>query len=99
METIGLLEIFVKYSFEGTFFLEKLIRIHDYFKKFENNFFLFNYYNYIFANNKVNFNCKNDELNIKIKFKVNELIKEITFPLDKLNMNKERKYDKEKILV
>ena len=34
-----------------------------------------------------------------MKFKVNELIKEITFPLDKLNMNKEQKYDKEKILV
>ena len=85
--------------FEGTFFFEKLIQIDDYFQNFENNFALYNYINYIFANNKVNFNYENDELNIKMKFKVNERLKEITFPLDKHNMNKEQSMTTNKILV
>ena len=85
--------------FEGTFFFEKLIKIDEYFQNFENNISLYNYINYIFANNKVNFNYENDELNIKMKFKVNERLKEITFPLDKRNMNKEQSMTTNKILV
>ena len=85
--------------FEGDFLFEKLIQIDEYFKNFENNFALYNYINYIFSNNKVNFNYENDELNIKMKFKVNERLKEITFPLEKKNMNKEQSMTANKILV
>ena len=85
--------------FEGTFLFEKLIQIDEYFKNFENNFSLYNYINYIFSNNKVNFIYQNDELNIKMKFKVNNRLKEITFPLDKKNMNKEQSMAANKILV
>jgi hypothetical protein len=85
--------------FEGTFYFEKLIQIDEYFKNFENNFTLYNYINYIFANNKVNFIYENDELNIKMKFKVDDRLKEITFPLDKRNMNKEQSMASNKILV
>ena len=85
--------------FEGTFLFEKLIQIDEYFKNFENNFSLYNYINYIFSNNKVNFIYQNDELNVKMKFKVNNRLKEITFPLDKKNMNKEQSMAANKILV
>ena len=85
--------------FEGTFLFEKLIQIDEYFKNFENNFTLYNYINYIFANNKVNFNYDNEGLNVKMKFKVNEHLKEITFPLDKRNMNQEQSMASNKILV
>ena len=85
--------------FEGTFYFDKLIQIDEYFKNFENNFTLYNYINYIFANNKVNFIYENDELNIKMKFKVDDRLKEITFPLDKRNMNKEQSMASNKILV
>ena len=85
--------------FEGTFLFEKLIQIDEYFKNFENNFALYNYINYIFANNKVNFNYDDEGLNIKMKFKVNERLKEITFPLEKRNMNKEQSMATNKILV
>ena len=76
-----------------------MIKIDEYFQNFENNISLYNYINYIFANNKVNFNYENDELNIKMKFKVNDRLKEITFPLDKRNMNKEQSMASNKILV
>ena len=85
--------------FEGTFLFEKLIQIDEYFKNFENNFTLYNYINYIFANNKVNFKYDDEGLNVKMKFKVNEHLKEITFPLDKRNMNQEESKDSNKILV
>ena len=85
--------------FEGTFLFEKLIQIDEYFKNFENNFTLYNYINYIFANNKVNFNYDDEGLNVKMKFKVNEHLKEITFPLDKRNMNQEQSMASNKILV
>ena len=85
--------------FEGTFLFEKLIQIDDYFKNFENNFTLYNSINYIFANNKVNFNYDNEGLNVKMKFKVNEHLKEITFPFDKRNMNQEQSMASNKILV
>ena len=85
--------------FEGTFYFDKLIQIDEHFQNFENNFSLYNYINYIFANNKVNFNYEDGELNIKMKFKVNERLKEITFPLDKRNMNKEQSMTTNKILV
>ena len=85
--------------FEGTFLFEKLIQIDEYFKNFENNFALYNYINYIFANNKVNFNYDDEGLNVKMKFKVNERLKEITFPLEKRNMNKEQSMATNKILV
>ena len=85
--------------FEGTFYFDKLIQIDEHFQNFENNFSLYNYINYIFANNKVNFNYEDGDLNIKMKFKVNERLKEITFPLDKRNMNKEQSMTTNKILV
>ena len=85
--------------FEGTFYFDKLIQIDEYFQNFENNFTLYNYINYIFANNKVNFNYENDELNVKMKFKVDDRLKEITFPLEKRNMNKEQSITTNKILV
>ena len=85
--------------FKGTFLIEKLIQIDEYFKNFENNFTLYNYINYIFANNKVNFNYDDEGLNVKMKFKVNEHLKEITFPLDKRNMNQEQSMASNKILV
>ena len=85
--------------FEGTFLFDKLIQIDEYFNNFENNYTLYNYINYIFSNNKVNFNYENDELNIKMKFKVNERLKEITFPLEKRNMNKEQSMATNKILI
>jgi len=85
--------------FEGTFFFDKLIQIDKYFNNFDNNYSLYNYINYIFSNNKVNFNYENDELNVKMKFKVNDRLKEITFPLEKRNMNKEQSMTTNKILV
>ena len=85
--------------FEGTFLFDKLIQIDKYFNNFDNNYSLYNYINYIFSNNKVNFNYENDELNIKMKFKVNDRLKEITFPLEKRNMNKEQSMSTNKILV
>ena len=85
--------------FKGTFLIEKLIQIDEYFKNFENNFTLYNYINYIFANNKFNFNYDDEGLNVKMKFKVNEHLKEITFPLDKRNMNQEQSMASNKILV
>ena len=60
---------------------------------------MYNYINYIFANNKVNFNYDDEGLNVKMKFKVNEHLKEITFPLDKRNMNQEQSMASNKILV
>lgn len=92
-------EKIVNSFFEGTFLFDKLIQIDEYFNNFENNYTLYNYINYIFSNNKVNFNYENDELNIKMKFKVNERLKEITFPLEKRNMNKEQSMATNKILI
>ena len=60
---------------------------------------MYNYINYIFANNKFNFNYDDEGLNVKMKFKVNEHLKEITFPLDKRNMNQEQSKASNKILV
>jgi len=92
-------EKIVNSFFEGTFLFDKLIQIDEYFNNFKNNYTLYNYINYIFSNNKVNFNYENDELNIKMKFKVNERLKEITFPLEKRNMNKEQSMATNKILI
>ena len=92
-------EKIVNSFFEGTLLFDKLIQIDEYFNNFENNYTLYNYINYIFSNNKVNFNYENDELNIKMKFKVNERLKEITFPLEKRNMNKEQSMATNKILI
>ena len=92
-------EKIVNSFFEGTFLFDKLIQIDEYFNNFENNYTLYNYINFIFSNNKVNFNYENDELNIKMKFKVNERLKEITFPLEKRNMNKEQSMATNKILI
>ena len=74
--------------FEGTFYFDKLIKIDKYFENFENNFSLYSYFNYIFKNNKVSINYEDNELNLKMKFKVNQKLKEITFPLEKNNINK-----------
>ena len=74
--------------FEGTFYFDKLIKIDKYFENFENNFSLYSYFNYIFKNNKVAFNYEDNELNIKMKFKVNQILKEITFPLEKKNITR-----------
>ena len=93
------IEKIINSFFEGTFLFEKLIQIDEYLKNFENNFALYNYINYIFANNKVNFNYDDEGLNVKMKFKVNERLKEITFPLEKRNMNKEQSMATNKILV
>jgi hypothetical protein len=77
-------EKIVNSFFEGTFLFDKLIQIDEYFNNFENNYTLYNYINYIFSNNKVNFNYENDEL---------------TFPLEKRNMNKEQSMATNKILI
>ena len=76
--------------FEGIFYFDKLIKIDKYFENFENNFSLYSYFNYIFKNNKVSFNYKDGDLNIRMKFKVHQKLKEITFPLEKRNINLEQ---------
>jgi Holliday junction resolvase len=76
--------------FEGNFEFEKLIKADKYFENFESNFSLYSYFNHIFKNNKVNFDIEDNDLNIKMKFKVNEKLKEITFPLIKKAITKEQ---------
>ena len=84
--------------FEGKFYFDKLIKIDKYFENFENNFTLYSYFNYIFKNNKVSFNYEDNELNLKMKFKVNQKLKEITFPLEKKNINLEQSFLINKVL-
>ena len=76
--------------FEGNFEFEKLIKSDKYFENFESNFSLYSYFNHIFKNNKVNFDIDSGDLNLKMKFKVNEKLKEITFPLIKKSISKEQ---------
>ena len=76
--------------FEGNFEFEKLIKSDKYFENFESNFSLYSYFNHIFKNNKVNFDIDSGDLNLKMKFKVNEKLKEITFPLIKKAITKEQ---------
>lgn len=76
--------------FEGNFEFEKLIKTDKYFENFESNFSLYSYFNHVFKNNKVNFDIEDSELNLKMKFKVNEKLKEITFPLLKKSISKEQ---------
>ncbi len=85
--------------YEGDFKFNKLIQTDEYFKNFENNFSLYKYFNFIFSNNKVNFIYEKNELSMIIKFKVNERLKEITFPLMKRNINKEQSLLINEILI
>ena len=84
--------------FEGIFYFDKLKKTDKYFENFENNFSLYSYFNYIFKNNKISFKYDNCELNLKMKFKVNQKLKEITFPLIKRNVNKEQTFIVNKVL-
>lgn len=76
--------------FEGNFEFEKLIKSDKYFENFESNFSLYSYFNHVFKNNKVNFDIEDNDLNLRMKFKVNEKLKEITFPLIKKSISKEQ---------
>lgn len=78
--------------YEGNFIFDNLIKADKYFENFENNISLYSYFNYVFKNNKVSFNIEDGELDLKMKFKVDEKIKEITFPLIKKNINKEQSF-------
>jgi hypothetical protein len=85
--------------FEGIFYFDKLVKIDKYFENFENNFSLYSYFNYIFKNNKVSFNYEDNELNLRMKFVVNQKLKEITFPLEKKNTNKEQSIYLNQVLI
>lgn len=76
--------------FEGNFEFDKLIKSDKYFENFESNFSLYSYFNHVFKNNKVNFDIEDNDLNLRMKFKVNEKLKEITFPLIKKSISKEQ---------